>query len=176
MLAPASFPPQQRSTAGRAFGGPGAAVALGTIVQGALKQLSVCHPTKPGEGRELGSVPNRWNRVGSTGEHERKTWLQAWLIICTKVARDTSTSVLTIPQPQGWKIFVSLPLLPPRPFRRWCLPLIPAPATVSWLHPHPDQTPPAPRIVSQPPASPPLGTNTVHLLSTNQSQGRQTAQ
>lgn len=66
--------------------GSDAAVALGTIGLGALKQLSVCYPAKPGERRELGLVPDRWNRVGSAGKQDRRTWLQAWFFICAKVA------------------------------------------------------------------------------------------
>lgn len=149
-------------------------MALGTIVQGALKQLNVCHPAKPGEGRELGSVPNRWNRVGSMrgkpGCRPGSLFVQRLHEIHPQVSspspRPKAGKSLSLSSfcPQGLSIagaFHSFLLLQLSP---------------GCMHPHPDQTPPAPRIVSQLPASPPLGTNTLHLLSTNQSQGRHTAQ
>lgn len=79
-------------------------------------------------------------------------------------------SVLTIPLPKADKLF-SLPHFCPQGlFVSGCLPLIPVPPLASWLHPHPDQTPTAPRIVSQPPALPPLWdkhfASTEHLSET----------
>lgn len=50
VLAQASAPPQPRSTAGRASGDLAQLWPWEQIDQGALKQLSVCHRAKPGNG------------------------------------------------------------------------------------------------------------------------------
>lgn len=146
-------------------------MALGTIGQGALKQLSVSL-TKPGKGRELGSVPNRWNRVGSAGKRGRKTWPRAEFFICAKVARDAPTIVIIAPVPRLENLSSFCPQTLSVP---GCLPVIPVPAPASWLHPHPDRTSPAPRIVSHPPALPPLQdehfTPTGHLRGRGRSHG-----
>lgn len=159
--------PQQRSTAGRVSWGPGAAVALRTIGQGAFKQLSVCHPAKPAKGRELGSVPNRWSGGGSAGEGNLAV---GWAFPCAEAAGDTSTSIA--PGPRVGKPVVLSSFCPQGLSVPRCLPLIPAP--VIWLHPPPNlaQTPPGPH----PPALSPSGTNTLPLRSTYQDGGGHTDQ
>ena len=68
VLALASSPPQQSSVAGGLLGDLVQLWPWEQIDQGALKQLSVCRPAKPGERRELGSDPDRWHGAGSAGK------------------------------------------------------------------------------------------------------------
>lgn len=105
VLVLASSPPQQRSRAGGLLGDLGQLWPWEQIDQGALKQLSVCHPAKPGTRREPGIDPGRWHGEGNSGK-PAESWLRAGVLICAcpMLGREeggTATGVLTIPWPRG---------------------------------------------------------------------------
>lgn len=129
------------------------------IDQGALRQLSVCHPAKPGNGREHGPDPDRWKRgqCWEAGEENLAAGQGLCLGKClvptpAREGRATSTSVFSIPSPKAKKSSFLSSFCPQGLSVPGYLPLLAASASASWLYPHPDQTPPTPSKLSTPPS------------------------